>query len=122
MCCSAHSLRDLNDAKKLIESTKRTKDKYYVWDTLLSSLRCLTPVGCPDTNDDLRALKFHSSSETVFFSGGGASLTDLQHEDEIIHRLVPVEEVVLRRSLVLLIVFQLLDDVGVLQQAQQNLL
>lgn len=47
--------------------------------------------------------------------------THLQYEDEIIHRLVPVEEVVLRRPLVLLVVFKLLDDVGVLQQAQQNL-
>lgn len=47
--------------------------------------------------------------------------THLQYEDEIIHRLVPVEEVVLRRPLVLLVIFQLLDDVGVLQQAQQNL-
>lgn len=47
--------------------------------------------------------------------------THLQYEDEIIHWLVPVEEVVLRRPLVLLVVFQLLDDVGVLQQAQQYL-
>lgn len=47
--------------------------------------------------------------------------TYLQHEDEIIYGLVPVEEVVFRRPLVLLVVFQLLDDVWVLQQAQQNL-
>lgn len=47
--------------------------------------------------------------------------TNLQDEDEIIHRLVPMEEVVLHRPLVLLIIFQLLDDVGMLQQTQQNL-
>lgn len=39
----------------------------------------------------------------------------LENEDKIVHRFVPVEEVVLCRSLVLLIVFQLLDDVRVLQ-------
>lgn len=48
--------------------------------------------------------------------------THLQDEDEIVHGLVPVEEVVLRRPLVLLVVLQLLDDVRVLQQAQQDLL
>lgn len=66
-----------------------------------------------------------SSSETVSNSrrrSFPAWLTDLQHEDEVIHRLVPVEEVVFYRPLVLLVVLQLLDDVGVLQQAQQNLL
>lgn len=47
--------------------------------------------------------------------------TYLQHEDEIVYGLVPVEEVVFRRPLVLLVVFQLLYDVWVLQQAQQNL-
>lgn len=47
--------------------------------------------------------------------------THLQYEDEIVHWLVPVEEVVLGRPLVLLVVFQLLDDIRVLQQAQQNL-
>jgi len=48
--------------------------------------------------------------------------THLHYEDEVIHGLVPVEEVVLRRPLVLLVVLQLLDDVRVLQQAKQNLL
>lgn len=47
--------------------------------------------------------------------------THLQNEDEIIHRLVPVEEVVTARVPVLLVVYQLLDDIGMLQQAQQNL-
>lgn len=47
--------------------------------------------------------------------------THLQNEDEIIHRLVPVEEVVTARVPVLLVVHQLLDDIGMLQQAQQNL-
>lgn len=46
------------------------------------------------------------------------SPANLQNEDEIVHRSVPVEEVVLWRPLALLIVFQLLDDIGVLQQAQ----
>lgn len=47
--------------------------------------------------------------------------TNLEDEDEIVHGLVPVEEVVLYGSLVLVVIFQLLDDVWVPQQAQENL-
>lgn len=56
-------------------------------------------------------------SVTLHLSDG----TNLQNEDEIVHRLIPVEEVVLRCPLVLIVIFELLDDIWVLQQAQQNL-
>lgn len=42
-------------------------------------------------------------------------IAHLQDEDKIVHRFVSVEEVVLHCSLILLVIFQLLDDVGVLQ-------
>lgn len=39
---------------------------------------------------------------------------DLQNEDEVVYGLVPLVEVALRGFLVLLIVLQFLDDIGVL--------
>lgn len=48
--------------------------------------------------------------------------SDLQDEDEVVDRLVAVKEVVLGQLLVLVVVFELLDDVWMLQEPQQDLL
>jgi len=48
--------------------------------------------------------------------------SDLQDEDEVVHRLVAVKEVVLWHFLVLVIIFELLDDVRMFQQAQEDFL
>lgn len=46
----------------------------------------------------------------------------LQDKDEVVDRLVAVKEVVLGQLLVLVIIFELLDDVRMLQEPQQDLL
>lgn len=48
--------------------------------------------------------------------------SDLQDEDEVVHRLVAVKEVVLWHFLVLVIIFELQDDVRMFQQAQEDFL
>lgn len=46
----------------------------------------------------------------------------LQHQDEVFYRLVPLEQEVLLCSLVLLIELELLDNTGMFDQPQQDLL
>lgn len=46
----------------------------------------------------------------------------LQDEDEVVNGAVALVEVMLRRLLVLSVVLELLDDIGVFQEPQQDLL
>lgn len=46
----------------------------------------------------------------------------LQDEDEVVDRAVALVEIMLRCLLVLSVVLELLDDVGVFQEPQQDLL
>ena len=46
----------------------------------------------------------------------------LQHQDEVVHRFVALEQEVLRRPLVPLVELELLNHAGVLDQPQQDLL
>lgn len=46
----------------------------------------------------------------------------LQHQDEVIHRFVALEQEVLLRSLVLLIKLEFLNHAGVFDEPQQDLL
>lgn len=57
----------------------------------------------------------------AFCGPGPNNQADLQNEDEIVHRFVAVEEVMLKGLLILLIIFELLDDVGVLEETQKDL-
>lgn len=46
----------------------------------------------------------------------------LQDEDKVVHRFVSLEEVVLGSVFALGVEFKLLDDAGMLDEAEQNLL
>lgn len=46
----------------------------------------------------------------------------LQDEDEVVHRLVPLEEVVLGRMFALGVELELLDHAGMFDEAEKNLL
>lgn len=48
--------------------------------------------------------------------------THLQHQDEVVHWFVALEQKVLLRSLVLLVKLELLNHAGVFDQPQQDLL
>lgn len=50
------------------------------------------------------------------------SLVYLQHQDEMVHGFVALEQEVLQCSLVLLVKLQVLDHAGVFDQSQQDLL
>lgn len=54
-------------------------------------------------------------------SGGGRDWY-LQDQDEVLHRLVALEQEVLRRPLVLLVKLELLNHTGMLDEPQQDLL
>lgn len=52
----------------------------------------------------------------------GPAPTHLQDEDEVVHGPVALVEIVLCGSLVLLVVLQFLDDMGVFEEPQEDLL